>query len=117
MEPFNKILNQLLTIINSSINDKITGINFLELIKFELIEKIKNIDQKIFDELKMTLLSQNCTEKKTNQEIFYSIKNRNFESLAVQNKFPFNTLRKYQHNQKQKCRQISPYIQKQKNFH
>ena len=41
MESFIKTLDNLLMEINKSINEKVTGIYFLELLKFKLIEKFK----------------------------------------------------------------------------
>ena len=76
MKNSSKILNQLITEINCSINEKITGINFLELFKFELIDKLKNLDQKIVDEVKLILSNQENFEKELiidNRSIIYKV--------------------------------------------
>ena len=76
MENSSKILNQLFTEINSSINEKIIGINFLELFKFELIDKLKNSDQKIVNEIKLILSKQESFENRIdidNRSIVYKV--------------------------------------------
>ena len=48
MNSFVELLDDLLIKINSSVNEKIFGINYLENIKFQLIEQLISIDQVIF---------------------------------------------------------------------
>ena len=50
MSPFVLLLDSLLLEINKSINEKIIGINYLENIKFLLIEKLQVLDKLIFDD-------------------------------------------------------------------
>ena len=45
MGTFDITLDQLLIDLNKSINEKIGGTNFLELIKFLLIEKLNNLTE------------------------------------------------------------------------
>lgn len=53
MKTFDITLDQLLQEINQSINTKISGINFLELLKFSLIEKFTNLEQNNLKNLKL----------------------------------------------------------------
>jgi len=64
MEAFIKILEKMLIEINNSVNEKITGLTFLEHLKFEIIEKIKNLDEKYFNNLKLDLSKKLSIEKK-----------------------------------------------------
>ena len=50
MDSFEKLFDSLLVEINDSINEKIIGINYLEKIKFLLIEKLQVLDKLIFDD-------------------------------------------------------------------
>ena len=77
MEAFSNILDKLLIEMNASINEKITGINFLELIKFNLIENLQELDEKTINELKFTLSKNDFIEKNLNtgnRSIIYTIK-------------------------------------------
>ena len=76
METFSKILDQFLIEINESINDKISGINLLELLKFGLIEKFKDLDENVLKDLKLILLNKKILEKEidlNNRKITYKI--------------------------------------------
>ena len=53
MKTFDITLDQLLQEINQSINTKIIGINFLELLKSSLIEKFRNLEQNDLKNLKL----------------------------------------------------------------
>ena len=50
MSPFVLLLDSLLLEINKSINENIVGINYLENIKFLLIEKLQALDKLIFND-------------------------------------------------------------------
>lgn len=76
METFNKIFDKILIEINKSINEKISGINLLELLKFELIEKFKDFDENTLKDLKLILLDKQIIEKEidlNNRKITYKI--------------------------------------------
>ena len=68
MESYNGIFDKLLTELNTSINNKISGIHFLELLKYELIEKLKDLDQKNSEELKLLFTNQNSFENQINMD-------------------------------------------------
>lgn len=53
MGTFDITLEQLLIDLNKSINEKISGINFLELLKFALIEKLNNLEKNDLKNLKL----------------------------------------------------------------
>ena len=53
MVTFDITLDELLIEINQSINEKIIGTNFLELLKFELIEKFKVLEKNDLNSLKL----------------------------------------------------------------
>ena len=63
MKPFIEILDQLLIEINTSINEKVSGTSFLDILKFQLIEKLKLLDQKIIEELLNTLVNEKSYER------------------------------------------------------
>ena len=76
METFSKILDQFLIEINESINDKISGINLLELLKFRLIEKFKDLDENVLKDLKLISLNKKILENEidlNNRKITYKI--------------------------------------------
>ena len=76
METFSKILDQFLIEINESINDKISGINLLELLKFGLIEKFKDLDENVLKDLKLISLNKKILENEidlNNRKINYKI--------------------------------------------
>ena len=76
METFSKILDQFLIEINESINDKISGINLLELLKFGLIEKFKDLDENVLKDLKLISLNKKILENEidlNNRKITYKI--------------------------------------------
>ena len=55
MDYFLKLLDNLLIEINDSINEKIISINYLETIKFSLIEKLSELEKNIIDDFKSDL--------------------------------------------------------------
>jgi len=76
METFSKILDQFLIEISESINDKISGINLLELLKFGLIEKFKDLDENVLKDLKLISLNKKILENEidlNNRKITYKI--------------------------------------------
>ena len=64
MKAFNEFFNKYLVDIDKSINKGVVGINYLESIKYLLIEKLENIDQNIFIDFQKELLNQKVTEIK-----------------------------------------------------
>ena len=69
-------LEQIFSDINKSINEKIVGINFLELIKFLLIEKLNNLTKNDLKNLKLMPLNGKILEKNinlSNRKIAYKI--------------------------------------------
>ena len=76
METFSKKLDQFLIEINKSINEKINGVNLLELLKFELIEKFKDLDENVLKDLKLKSPNKTILEKEidlNNRKITYKI--------------------------------------------
>ncbi len=76
MNPFIEFLDNLLIEINNSINEKIVGINYLEVIKVKLIEKLVVLDKNIMQDLKSELMNQGTLSKKqvfNNRPISYNI--------------------------------------------
>ena len=63
METFDITLDQLLIEIDKSINEKIVGTNFLELLKFALIEKLKYLEENNLKDLKLMPLVGEVLEK------------------------------------------------------
>ena len=59
-------LDQLLIEINKSINEKISGTNYLELLKFVLIEKFNNLTENDLKNLKLMPSDGKILEKKLN---------------------------------------------------
>ena len=55
MDYFLKLLDNLLIEINDSINEKIISINYLETIKFSLIEKLSELEENILEDFKSEL--------------------------------------------------------------
>ena len=55
MDYFLKLLDNLLIEINDSINEKIISINYLETIKFSLIEKLSELEENIIEDFKSEL--------------------------------------------------------------
>ena len=66
MVTFDITLNELFIEINKSINEKIIGTNFLELLKFELIEKFKALEKNGLNSLKLMLTDGTVLEKEIN---------------------------------------------------
>ena len=66
MDSFLKLLDNLLEEINGSINDKIIGINYLENIKYKLIEKLILVEKKILEDFKSDLSDKKSFSKKLN---------------------------------------------------
>ena len=64
MKAFNEFFNTYLVDIDKSINKGIIGINYLESIKFLLIEKLENIDQNIFGDFQKEIVNQKLMEIK-----------------------------------------------------
>ena len=63
MVTFDITLDELLIEINQSINEKIIGTNFLELLKFELIEKFKVLEKNDLNSLKLMPTDGEVLEK------------------------------------------------------
>ena len=59
MRAFNELLSKYLVDIDKSINKGVVGINYLESIKYLLIEKLENIDQNIFIDFHTNLNTKN----------------------------------------------------------
>ena len=77
MENFFKVIDNLIIESNKEINEKILGINYLEKLKFSLIEKIKDLNIKSYEEIK------NFQEVKEYNNIKLSIKFNNYnEALS-----------------------------------
>ena len=51
MNFFIKFLEKIFNQIDNQINDKIVGINYLEIIKIELIKNLKDMDRKTINDL------------------------------------------------------------------
>ncbi len=69
-------LDQLLVDINKSINEKIIGTNFLELLKSELIEKLKDLEENKLKNLKLMPLDGKVLEKQidlNNRKLTYKV--------------------------------------------
>ena len=64
METINQIIEQSLKDIDNSVNEKIIGVNFLELSKFELCKKLFDLDNNILDEIQKSLVKEKIFEKK-----------------------------------------------------
>jgi len=76
MENLNITLEQLLIEIDSLINEKTSGTNYLELLKFALIEKIKDLEENDLKNFKIMPLDGKQLEKEVNlknRKIQYSI--------------------------------------------
>ena len=63
METSRKTLEQLLIEINESINEKIIGTNYLELLKLKLVEKFKDLEINNLKNLKLMPLDGNVLDK------------------------------------------------------
>ena len=63
MVTFDITLDELLIEINQSINEKIIGTNFLELLKSKLIEKLKDLEENNLKDLKLMPLDGKVLEK------------------------------------------------------
>ena len=76
MSPSYTTLEQIFSDINKSINEKIGGIHFLELIKFLLIEKLNSLTENDLKNLKLMPLNGKILEKNINldnRKIAYKI--------------------------------------------
>ena len=76
MVTFDMTLDELLIEINQSINEKIIGTNFLELLKFELIEKFKVLEKNDLNSLKLMPTDGTVLEKEidlNNRKIKYKV--------------------------------------------
>ena len=76
MVTFDITLDELLIEINQSINEKIIGTNFLELLKFELIEKFKVLEKNDLNSLKLMPTDGAVLEKEidlNNRKIKYKV--------------------------------------------
>ena len=90
METFSKILDQFLIEINESINDKISGINLLELLKFGLIEKFKDLDENVLKDLKLISLNKKILENEidlNNRKITYKIEYFDKPTSKIKHKY------------------------------
>ena len=66
MATFDITLDELLIEINQSINEKIIGTHFLELLKFQLIEKFKVLEKNDLNSLKLMPTDGTILEKEIN---------------------------------------------------
>ena len=66
MNFFIKFLEKIFNQINNKINDKIVGINYLEIIKIELIKNLKDMDHKTINDLSSEIKSLKFFSKKMN---------------------------------------------------
>ena len=82
MESFFKEIDNLIIASNKEINEKILGINYLEKLKFSLIEKIKDLNIKSYEEIK------NFQEVKEYNNIKLSIKFNNYNEALSKLKSP-----------------------------
>ena len=82
MESFFKEIDNLIIASNKEINEKILGINYLEKLKFSLIEKIKALNIKSYEEIK------NFEEVKEYNNIKLSIKFNNYNEALSKLKSP-----------------------------
>ena len=76
MDSFIEFFDNLFVEINNSINEKITGIHYLENVKFQLIEKLTVLEKNIVENFKSELLVKKLFSKKHNfntRSIDYSI--------------------------------------------
>ena len=76
MDFFEELLDNLLIEIDRSINEKIININYLENIKFQLIEKLTVLEKNILEDFKSKLLVKKKFSKKhdfNTRSINYSI--------------------------------------------
>ena len=64
MKIINDLLSTYFTDIDKTINNGVIGINYLETIKFLLIEKLETTEQKVFDDFQKKILDQKETEIK-----------------------------------------------------
>ena len=89
METFCKKLEQFFIEINKSINEKINGINLLELLKFELIEKFKDLDEKVLKDLNLISINKKFLKKDidlNNRKITYKIEYFDKSMLKIKHK-------------------------------
>ena len=88
MENFFKEIDNFIIESNKEINEKILGINYLEKLKFSLIEKIKDLNIKSYEEIK------NFQEVKEYNNIKLSIKFTNYnEALSkIKSSLPHDNL-------------------------
>ena len=82
MENFFKEIDNFIIESNKEINEKILGINYLEKLKFSLIEKIKDLNIKSYEEIK------NFQEVKEYNNIKLSIKFNNYNEALSKLKSP-----------------------------
>ena len=77
MENFIEIFEKLLKKFNDSTNEKIIGINYLESLKFEIIDKLKNSETIVYKFLEQLITDNNNFEKTidlNNRKIDYKFK-------------------------------------------
>ena len=88
MESFFKEIDKLIIESNKKINEKILGINYLEKLKFSLIEQIINLKIKSYEEIK------NFEEVKeyNNIKLSISFKNYNDAISKLKNQLPNDNL-------------------------
>ena len=82
MENFFKEIDNFIIESNKEINEKIVGINYLEKLKFSLIEKIMDLNIKSYEEIK------NFQEVKEYNNIKLSIKFKNYNEALSKIKSP-----------------------------
>tara|TARA_B100001996_G_scaffold262883_1_gene205004 strand:+ start:20 stop:469 length:450 start_codon:yes stop_codon:yes gene_type:complete len=82
MESFFKEIDKLIIASNKKINEKILGINYLEKLKFSLIEQIIDLNIKSYEEIK------NFEEVKEYNNIKLSIKFKNYNEALSKIKSP-----------------------------
>ncbi len=95
MTPSEITLDELLIEINKSINNKIIGINFLELLKFELIEKFKDLEKNDLNSLKLMPTDGNILEKEidlNNRKIQYKVEYFDKSASQIKEKINNNCL-------------------------
>ena len=73
---FISYLEQIFSDINKSINEKISGTNFLELIKFLLIEKLNSLTENDLKNLKLMPLNGKISSKLNENHLMNYMKNK-----------------------------------------
>jgi|TARA_B100001964_G_C14014941_1_gene501124 hypothetical protein len=95
MATFDITLDELLIEINQSINEKIIGTNFLELFKFQLIEKFKFLEKNDLNSLKLMPNNGTILEKEinlNNRKIKYKVEYFDKSTSKIKEKIDNNYL-------------------------